>query len=110
MPSVASLEAVEVNQLFRDHALAVATRHRAEAACRFGALAVVRDPDDPSCAASMATYSNLLPPEADVLLLDLPLDEVVRRLRPVVGGTRWSAWLDAFDRPYVDLSGSAPVR
>lgn len=107
VPSVASLEAVAVNQLFRDHALAVAACHRVGSPYKFGALAVVRHPDDPSCAASMATYGNLVRLDADVPLLDLPLDDAVRRLRPVVSGTRWAAWLDAFNRRYVDLRESA---
>lgn len=106
-PSKSSLESVEVNQLFRDHALAVAALHRASSPYRFAALAVVRHAGDTTCADSVAAYRKLVRVDADVPLLDLPLDEVVRRLRPVVAGTTWASWLEVFNRRYVDLSGSA---
>ncbi len=107
--AAAALEALEVNQLFRDHALAFAALLRPGSAYTFGAMAVVRHPGDPVCETSLATYRRLLRPGADaeVPLIDLPLDHVVRRLRPVVAGTGWASWLDAFDRRYVDLERSA---
>jgi len=104
--SPAAFEAIEINQLFRDHALAVAARHRAGSPYRFGALAVVRHPEDSACSASMAKYGELVRSDADVPLIDLPLDEATRRLRPAVAGTSWATWLDSFHRRYVDLSAA----
>jgi len=105
-PARAAFEAIEINQLFRDHALAVAARHRTGSPYRFGALAVVRHPEDSKCSASIANYGDLVRPDGDVPLIDLPLDEATRRLRPVVAGTSWATWLDAFHGRYVDLSAA----
>lgn len=109
--STASLEALNVNQLFRDHALALAALCQPDSQYRFAALAVVRHPGDPACAASLNAYGELLRPTyaTDVRVIDAPLDDVVSHLHPVVLGSRWESWLDTFNRRYVDLSGSAAL-
>jgi hypothetical protein len=103
------LEHPEVNQLFRNHALAVAVLHHSMSRYQFAATAVIRHPGDTSCAASVAAYTRLLRGEVHVPLLDLPLDEVVHRLRPVVAATSWATWLDAFEKRYVDLDASSAL-
>jgi hypothetical protein len=98
---VERLEAVGVNQLFRNHALAVAVRHRPGSEYAFGASAVVRHPGDTKCEEAVASYRALVRDDADVPLLDLRLDELVRLLAPITEGTRFRSWLEALSRRYV---------
>lgn len=105
--SSTELEAIDINQLFRNHALAVAAAHREDTPYSFGMLGVVRHPGDAACAAAVSRYRHLVRDDGLVPLIDLPLDAIVERLRPVISGTNWAAWLDAFEQRYVDLTGSS---
>ena len=96
------VDAVEHNQLWRDHLLAVALRDRAGspyAACR---LALVRHPEDWDCAGVVAGYRELLKPEDDTFL-DLPLDELLDRWAAGEPGAPHDGWLGELRRRYLDL-------
>lgn len=100
------LDARSHNQLWRDHMLgfACAARTAANAGVRWS-VALVRHPLDEKCRTALETYRQCLRPD-DKTLLDLPLDTVVERLRPVVRTTRWAEWLRDFERRYLDLKES----
>ncbi|MGH7296203.1 MAG: hypothetical protein ACRELB_14775, partial [Polyangiaceae bacterium] len=99
------LDDVGHNQLFRDHLLAVALAERRRDMYAGGALMLVRHPSDSKCARALRAYAECLRDPG--VVMDRPLDEIVRRWAPLVRGGPEEPWLLAFDRRFVDLSGSA---
>ena len=99
------LDAVEHNQLWRDHMLAFALTQGESKHYSSGKLLLVRHQGDQKTAAAVAGYEDCLLPD-DNTFVDSPLDSLVAKWEPVVRGTRWERWFLEMQRRYSDLSGS----
>jgi hypothetical protein len=105
----ADLDAIEHNQLFRNHALAFARLHTGTPKYEFGYSVVVHHALDEKCNRSLTGYRHQLASEHDVPLLARSLQDLTVAFRPVVEGTRFERWLTDFRERYVVLDGSAEI-
>jgi len=102
----ARVEAVEHNQLWRDHLLAVAVRHRSGSPYTTSRLLVVHHPEDGRCVQVYAGYRALLC-DGDNTLSIIALDQLVDAWSRVVEQPARTAWLESFRTRYLDLALSA---
>jgi hypothetical protein len=88
------------NQLWRNHLLVEAVRQNEPEL--LGCQVVVHHPDDARCKVSIAEYSKHLADAANSLRA-ITLRDIVDAWRPLVKGTRHSAWLNDFEDRYLKL-------
>lgn len=100
------VDAVEHNQLRRDHLLAVAIRHQARSPYATSRLLVVHHPEDRRCVQVYAGYRALLC-DGDDTVSSSALDRLVDAWSPIVEPPARTVWLEAFRARYVDLESSA---
>lgn len=91
--------AEDLNQLWRDHLLAVARLRHDSSKFTHGALTVIYHDDDEVCAESIATYTGLL--QDDTTFSSSQLGEIVSLWRPHI--PEWSA---RFEERYLSLFNS----
>jgi hypothetical protein len=99
----ARVGALEHNQLWRDHLLAVAMRHHARSQYATTRLLVIHHPKDRECARVYAAYRALLC-DGDDTLSCMPLDRIVDSWSGKVDKPARSAWLGGFRTRYLDLA------
>lgn len=102
----ARVEAVEHNQLWRDHLLAVAIRHQVGSPYATSRLLVVHHPEDRRCVQVYAGYRALLC-DGDDTVSSIALDRLVDAWSPIVEPPARGAWLEPFRARYLDLALSA---
>ncbi len=95
----------DVNQLWRDHLLAVAMKLAPKSRYTSGKLMLVYHPLDQECVTALQTYQTLLRP-ADDSFIAMPLDEMVRRWLAAVETPAQRQWLGEFSRRYLALEAS----
>ena len=96
------VQAVEYNQLWRDHLLAVALRFHPKSKYDRTRLMLVYHPEDINCARNFLNYKNLLRNDDDSMV-SLSLDQIVDRWLSVVKKDDHKKWLGAFKKRYIDL-------
>ncbi|MBN1148915.1 MAG: hypothetical protein JXA78_16765 [Anaerolineales bacterium] len=99
------LSDVQINQLWRDHLLAVAMRHAARDGFTSGRLILVYQSHDQECVQALETYKTLLKAE-DETFLALPLDRLVETWQAAVSRHLDQEWLANFKLRYLDLESS----
>lgn len=99
----ARVEAVEHNQLWRDHLLAVAVRHQAGSPYATSRLLVVHHPEDRRCVQVCAGYRALLR-DGDDTVSSIALDRLVDAWSPLVEPSARAVWLEPFRARYLELS------
>lgn len=99
------LQAVDVNQLWRDHVLAVAMQLAPGAPYGCGRFLLVYHPLDVECVAALKVYKTLLKPE-DRSFIPLPLDILIEQWKQSVNTTAEKQWLTNFSLRYLDLDAS----
>ena len=102
----ARVEAVEHNQLWRDHLLAVAVRHQTGSPYATSRLLVVHHPEDRRCVQVYAGYRALLC-DGDDTVSSIALDRLVDGWSPIVEQLARTEWLEPFRTRYLDLELSA---
>ena len=102
----AHVQAIEHNQLWRDHLLAFALGHRRHSPYAAARLMLVRHPEDRDCARVLEGYRRLLR-DGDDSLLDTPLDHILAAWVAAVDTGPYRDWLDGFRLRYLDLERSA---
>lgn len=98
----ARVDAVEHNQLWRDHLLAVAIRHQAGSRYATSRLLVVHHPEDRRCVQVCAGYLALLR-DGDDTVRSIALDRLVDTWSPIVKQPARTAWLQPFRTRYLEL-------
>ena len=98
-----TVQAVEYNQLWRDHLLAVALHLHPESIYDHSRLLLVYHPEDIICARNFMSYKNLLR-EDDDSLLSLSIDQIVDLWLSVVREDDHKKWLGSFKKRYIDLN------
>lgn len=104
------VDAVEHNQLWRDHLLAFALSVRSGTGYAHGRLMLVRHDEDDRCERVVTGYRALLRSDDDTFV-DIPLSKLLTSWeRPLsVGSDAGSRqWIAAFRRRYLDLGPPAP--
>jgi len=96
------VQAVEYNQLWRDHLLTVALRFHPKSIYDRTRLMLVYHPEDINCAGNFLNYKNLLRNDDDSLF-SLSLDQIVVRWLSVVKKDDNKKWLGSFKKRYIDL-------
>lgn len=96
------VQAVEYNQLWRDHLLAVALRYHPESKYDRTRLMLVYQPEDTNCARNFLNYKNLLRNDDDSMF-SLSLDQIVDLWLSVVKNEDHKKWLKLFKKRYIDL-------
>jgi hypothetical protein len=96
------VQAVEYNQLWRDHLLAVALRLHPKSIYDCTRLMLVYHPEDINCARNFLNYKNLLRNDDDSMF-SLSLDQIVDRWLSVVKKDDHKKWLKSFKKRYIDL-------
>jgi hypothetical protein len=99
------LLSLEVNQLWRDHMLAVAMTLAPGSPYGSGQFMLVYHPLDVECVTALNVYQQLLKPE-DRSFIAMPLDRLVERWKEVVSTPAEIRWLDQFTLRYLDLQAS----
>jgi hypothetical protein len=99
------LLSIEVNQLWRDHLLAVAMQLAPGLSFGSGRFLLVYHPLDVECVAALDIYRQLLKPE-DRSFIPMPLDILVERWQQSVSTPAEKQWLDNFSLRYLDLQAS----
>jgi hypothetical protein len=99
------LQSIDLNQLWRDHMLAVAMQLAPGSPYGSGRFLLVYHPLDVKCAAALKVYKTLLKPE-DRSFIAVPLDIVVEKWRQCVSTAAEKQWLDDFSLRYLDLQAS----
>jgi hypothetical protein len=102
----ATVHAIQHNQLWRDHLLAVALRHQTNSPYASTRLMLVRHPTDRDCAHVLAGYCKLLR-DNDDSLIDMPLDRLVDSWMATVADGSHRGWIDEFRVRYLELERSA---
>ena len=98
------LSAEDINQLWRDHLLALAMQTAPGAKFGAGHFLLVYHPQDQDCIQALEKYRRCLKPD-DRSFLAIPLDELVERWRQVAVPAE-KQWLDDFSLRYLDLQAS----
>ena len=96
------LQSIDVNQLWRDHMLAVAMQLAPGSPYGSGRFLLVYHPLDVECAAALNVYKTLLKPE-DRSFIAIPLDILVEKWRQAVSTAAEKQWLTNFSLRYLDL-------
>lgn len=99
------LQAIDVNQLWRDHVLAVAMQLAPGAPYGSGRFLLVYHPLDVECAVALEVYKSLLKPE-DRSFIPLPLDILIEQWKQSVSTAAEKQWLTNFSLRYLDLDAS----
>ena len=104
--ATSKVDAVEHNQLWRDHLLAVALLNHPRSPYSHGALMLLRHGEDTKCARVVQRYSKLLRP-GNERFMDMTLVDLVSVWCEVERDGPHGEWLESFRRRYVDLKESA---
>lgn len=96
------VQAVEHNQLWRDHLLAVALRLHPESTYDRTRLMLVYHPADSNCARNYLNYKNLLRDDDDSMF-SISLDQIVDRWLSMVKNEDHKKWLKSFKKRYIEL-------
>jgi hypothetical protein len=96
------VQAVEYNQLWRDHLLAVALRFHPKSKYDRTRLMLVYHPEDINCARDFLNYKNLLRNDDDSMV-SISIDQIVDRWLSVVKKDDHKKWLWSFKKRYIDL-------
>jgi hypothetical protein len=96
------LQSIDLNQLWRDHMLAVAMQLAPGSLYGSGRFLLVYHPLDVECAAALNVYKTLLKPE-DRSFIAMPLNIVVEKWRQAVSTAAEKQWLTNFSLRYLDL-------
>jgi len=99
------LKSIDVNQLWRDHMLAVAMQLAPGSPYGSGRFILVYYPLDVECVAALNVYKSLLKPE-DRSFIAVPLDIVVEKWKQSVSTAAEKQWLTNFSLRYLDLQAS----
>jgi hypothetical protein len=99
------LQSIDVNQLWRDHMLAVAMRLTPGSPFGAGRFFLIYHPLDIECVAALNVYKQLLKPE-DRSFIPMSLDILVERWKQSVSTTAEKQWLENFSTRYLDLQVS----
>ena len=99
------LQSIDINQLWRDHMLAVAMQLAPGSPYGSGRFLLVYHPLDVECVAALNVYKTLLKPE-DRSFIAMPLDIVVEKWKQSVSTAAEKQWLDNFSLRYLDLQAS----
>ena len=99
------LQSIDVNQLWRDHMLAVAMQLAPGSPYGPGRFLLVYHPLDVECVAALNVYMQLLKPE-DRSFIPMPLNILVERWKRSVSTSAEKQWLDDFSLRYLDLQAS----
>jgi hypothetical protein len=96
------VQAIEYNQLWRDHLLAVALRFHPDSIYNRTRLMLVYHPADVYCARNFVNYKNLLRNDDDSII-SFSLDQIVDRWMFLANESYHKKWLESFKRRYIDL-------
>jgi hypothetical protein len=96
------VQAIEYNQLWRDHLLAIAMLFHPKSTYDRTRLMLVYHPEDINCARNFLKYKNLLRNDDDSIY-SLSLDQIVDRWLSVVKKDNHKIWLRSFKKRYIDL-------
>ena len=96
---------MDVNQLWRDHLLAVAMQLAPGSPYGPGRFLLVYHPLDDDCVASVNVYKKILKPE-DRSFIPMSLNCLVEKWKQSVSTTAEKQWLDNFSLRYLDLDAS----
>jgi len=96
------VQAVEYNQLWRDHLLAVALRFHPESPYDRTRLMLVYHSEDINCVRNFLNYKNLLRNDDDSMF-SLSLDQIVVRWLSVAKKDDHKKWLGSFKKRYINL-------
>ena len=96
------VQAIEYNQLWRDHLLAVALRFHPKSKFNRTRLMFVYHPEDVNCAHNILYYKNLLRDDDDSMF-SLSIDQIVDRWLSVAKKDDHKKWLESFKKRYIDL-------
>jgi hypothetical protein len=99
------LQSIDVNQLWRDHMLAVAMLLAPGSPFESGQFLLVYHPLDVECVNALNVYKQLLKPE-DRSFTAMPLDILVDRWKQSVSTSAEKQWLDRLSLRYLDLQAS----
>jgi hypothetical protein len=99
------LQSIDVNQLWRDHMLAVAMQLAPGSPYGPGRFLLVYHPLDVECVAALNVYMQLLKP-VDRTFIPVPLNILVERWKQSVSTSAEKQWLDDFSLRYLDLQAS----
>jgi len=100
-----SLQAKQLNQLWRDHLLAIAMSMIPGSRYTSGRFMVVYHPLDLECREALAAYKDLLKPN-DTTFVEMPLDSLVELWNSAGSPTEQKVWLNMFSLRYLDLQAS----
>lgn len=95
------LAELRLNQLWRDHLLAVSMLLQPDSRFTEGHLMLVRHPLDKHCEETVRQYRELLKPDDDSFL-DCPLDKIAQVISSHAPGDQ-AEWISEFNRRYLDL-------
>ena len=101
----AQLQAIQVNQLWRDHLLAVAMKQSPHSSYASGRFMLVYHPLDAECNDALAVYQTLLKPDDDSFIA-MPLDRLVEIWKGEVNSPDQRQWLTDFSLRYLELEAS----
>jgi hypothetical protein len=96
------VQAIEYNQLWREHLLALALRFHPKSTYAQVRLLLVHHPEDGACVKNYSNYKKLLQAYDDTLF-KLSLDQIVDRWLSVVKQEEHQNWLLSFKKRYIDL-------
>ncbi len=96
------VQAIELNQLWRDHLLAVALRFQPKSIYNCVRLMLVYHPEDMNSARNFLNYKNLLRNNDDSMF-SLSIDQIVDRWLSVVEKDEHKKWLRSFRKRYIEL-------
>jgi hypothetical protein len=99
------LQSIEVNQLWRDHLLAVAMRLAPGSAYASGQFLLVYHPMDRECVQALEKYKKLLKTD-DRSFIEMPLDRMAALWKTAVITDAEKQWLTDFSLRYLDLDAS----
>ena len=99
------LQSIEINQLWRDHMLAVAMQLAPGSSYGPGRFLLVYHPLDVECATALNVYKTLLKPE-DRSFIAVPLDILIEKWKQSVNTAAEKQWLTNFSFRYLDLQAS----
>jgi hypothetical protein len=99
------LQSIKLNQLWRDHLLAVALRLAPGSAYASGRFLLVYHALDAECVEALEEYKTLLKPD-DRSFSAMPLDKLVALWKRVMATEAERQWLEDFSLRYLELEAS----
>jgi hypothetical protein len=99
------LQSIDVNQLWRDHLLAVAMQLAPGSPYGSGRFLLIYHPLDTECVAALNEYEKLLKPE-DRSFIPMPLNILIEQWKQSVSTAAEKQWLINFSLRYLDLHAS----